>query len=265
MVVVSGRRVEGSGRRKDWPGPTSSACFRLLTIDFVTGCPRRAGRPRRAVASHCGSPAGVRPRSRARAPGRPMVPVRKDDTGRAMMPAAAARWARSRSSVSSGSHPTRWMPVSARRTSSRPARSRFAASTSAACRSAYSPRIRRRWRVKWPSAMKSATTACSISEPWPRASARAVTNGSTRSEEGHEIADANGGKEHLAEAAHVDHAPGAVEAVERGERPAAVLVLAVVVVLQHPEPMASGVLEQDQSPGQAHRHAQRKLMRRRQT
>ena len=70
-------------------------------------------------------------------------------------------------------------------------------------------------------------------------------------------------EQRLAEAADVDHAAVDVEPVQARHRPRAVAELAVVVVLDHPGARAARPAQQGQPPRQAHRHAQRILVRRR--
>jgi hypothetical protein len=76
----------------------------------------------------------------------------------------------------------------------------------------------------------------------------------------HEIADPQRREEDLAEAAEIDHAPGRVEPLQRGQRPARVAILAVVIVLEDPDARALGPLQQRESPNQAHGDAERILV-----
>ena len=70
-------------------------------------------------------------------------------------------------------------------------------------------------------------------------------------------------EEHLAERPRVDHAARRVEPLERRERASRVAVLAVVVVLEDPRPARARPLEEREPAVQAHRHAERVLVRRR--
>ncbi len=76
-------------------------------------------------------------------------------------------------------------------------------------------------------------------------------------------AETQGREKCLAEAAHVDDAAIDVETVQAGDGPGAVAELAVVVVLDHPGARAARPVKQGQPASQAHRDAQRILMRRR--
>ncbi|PSQ68220.1 MAG: hypothetical protein BRD26_08840, partial [Bacteroidetes bacterium QH_1_64_81] len=77
----------------------------------------------------------------------------------------------------------------------------------------------------------------------------------------HEVAEAESGEQHLAKGADVDDPARVVEPLEGGDGTPFVAVLAVVVVLQNPRLRAFGPVQQRQSPGQAHRHAEGILVR----
>src|SRR5438552_211422 len=61
-----------------------------------------------------------------------------------------------------------------------------------------------------------------------------------------EVTEAETGRQNLAEGTEIEHAMAAIERVERRQRPAAVAVLAVVVVLEDPGVRAFGPIEQRQ-------------------
>lgn len=77
----------------------------------------------------------------------------------------------------------------------------------------------------------------------------------------YQVGQAQAGVEHLAEGPGVEHAAVAVEALERGQRPALVAVFAVVVVFDHPALHLPRPLQQGQAPGQRQRHAGGALVR----
>ena len=83
------------------------------------------------------------------------------------------------SSVPGGSQPARWRPASGGVTVSRPPSSLRIASVRVAARWAYSVRMRRTCRAKWPSAMKSARVACSSTGACTAANRCPVRNAST--------------------------------------------------------------------------------------
>ena len=99
---------------------------------------------------------------------------------------------------------------------------------------ARTPRALRAWRAKPPSSRKRASVICSIRLPdrpvLRRASAKlAPAPGHDR------IADAQGIEQGLVEAAAVDDAVGAVQALQGRQRRAVVVELAVIVVLHDPD------------------------------
>ena len=77
----------------------------------------------------------------------------------------------------------------------------------------------------------------------------------------HQIAGAQARKEDLGKGADIGDAAGAIHALERGERRAAIAEFAVVIVLDDPGLVALGPVEQRQAAAHGHGHAQRKLMR----
>ena len=79
---------------------------------------------------------------------------------------------------------------------------------------------------------------------------------------GHDhVADAQPREHHLGERADVDHPALLVETLEGRQRPAAVAVLAVVIVLEDEGVGLARPLQELEPPGQAHDHAERILVR----
>ncbi|RMQ93088.1 hypothetical protein ALP97_05283 [Pseudomonas salomonii] len=79
----------------------------------------------------------------------------------------------------------------------------------------------------------------------------------------HQVTQAQRRERHLAEGADIQHAPTAIQRRQRRQGRAAVTVLAVVVVLDDPTAATLGPGQQLQAPRQAHHHAQRVLVGRR--
>jgi hypothetical protein len=79
----------------------------------------------------------------------------------------------------------------------------------------------------------------------------------------HHVADPQGREKNLVESADVEHAPGRIQALKRGEGSPGVAELAVVVILQDPGTALGGPVQQRQAPVQAHRDTRGELMRRR--
>ena len=79
----------------------------------------------------------------------------------------------------------------------------------------------------------------------------------------HQVTQAQRRERDLAERPHIQHPPAAIQGRQRGQRRAAVTVLAVVVILDDPATAAFGPGQQLQAPGQAHDHSQWVLMGRR--
>jgi len=77
----------------------------------------------------------------------------------------------------------------------------------------------------------------------------------------HQIAEPQAGKQHFRQRADIEYATGGVQALQRRQRRAGVAVFAVVIVLDHPRLVGCGPSQQFQPPLQAHRHAQRQLVR----
>src|SRR5262250_754935 len=77
----------------------------------------------------------------------------------------------------------------------------------------------------------------------------------------YEVAEAHGGKHDGAEAAPEDDDSGTVEALERGDGASGVAVFAVVVVFEDHHADLARPLEQREAAAQAHRHAERELVR----
>src|SRR5215212_1337638 len=78
-----------------------------------------------------------------------------------------------------------------------------------------------------------------------------------------QVAEPERGEVDLAEGAHVDDVLFGVQSLKRLERASRVTVLGIVVVFDHPRPRTPRPPEQFQSAGEAHRYAERVLMRRR--
>src|ERR1051326_8153906 len=78
-----------------------------------------------------------------------------------------------------------------------------------------------------------------------------------------QVAQAQGGKEHLAKGSDIQHAPGAVQTVQGFYGPSAEAVFAVIVVLDDPGACLSTPFEQRQPTAQVHSDAGWELMRRR--
>jgi hypothetical protein len=76
-----------------------------------------------------------------------------------------------------------------------------------------------------------------------------------------QVAHAQGGRQHFAESADVEHAGIAIESLQRSDRLALVAVLAVVVVFDDPRPGAPRPVEQVQPACGAHRDAEGELVR----
>ena len=79
----------------------------------------------------------------------------------------------------------------------------------------------------------------------------------------HRVAEPQRGKQQLTEGAEIDHPAGAVEPLQRRQHPPRRLKLALVIVLDHPDPGRGGPGEQRDAAGERHRHAERVLARRR--
>lgn len=77
----------------------------------------------------------------------------------------------------------------------------------------------------------------------------------------HHIAQAQARKQYLRQRTDVDHATGAVQALQRCQGRAGVTVLAVVVVLGDPGAVRLGPAQQREAPAQAHGHAEGQLVR----
>src|SRR5262245_33099786 len=79
-----------------------------------------------------------------------------------------------------------------------------------------------------------------------------------------QIAKAQAGKQHLAEAAGEHHrATGGVQPLKRGNRPPGVAIFAVIVVLKDQCPDSSGHAEEIEPAIDAHRDSKWELVRRR--
>ena len=80
---------------------------------------------------------------------------------------------------------------------------------------------------------------------------------------GQDEAKAQGRKQRLAEGPNIDHAPGAIDALQSRERAPAIEELAVVIILDNPGAGALRGGEQRKPPLQAHHVTEWLLMRRR--
>ena len=97
----------------------------------------------------------------------------------ASTPSSRARRDTTESLFPFASHASMCMPASCERTSTAPRSSRRSASSNVFCRSRYSIRIRRTCRAMCPSAMNSASTACSTVGLWRSITAFVLPNAST--------------------------------------------------------------------------------------
>src|SRR5688500_6099075 len=122
--------------------------------------------------------------------------------------------------------------------------------------------MRRRWRAKWPSVMKSERTAWSRTGACRRVTAIAAVKCGTRSGGEHQVGETKGWEEDFAEGAEENHLAARIEALQRRHRTSGVAVLAVVVVFEDQRAGGAGPLQQFQPPRQRHGHSQRKLVRR---
>ena len=119
------------------------------------------------------------------------------------------------------------------------------------------------WRAKCPSVMKAVTMAW-VSSGLPPAKAWLICSNRSTCGFGHdEIGKPQAGKQHLAEGAGIEHAPVAIQALQRRQRAADIAVFAVIIVLDDPGVVARRPIQQRQAPGQGQGHAERALMRRR--
>ncbi len=104
------------------------------------------------------------------------------------------------------------------------------------------------------------------SAPWPSSGARTETRSMIRSVASTSEAGStrklsrSAGEEQLREAAEVGDAAGAVEGAQRRERPAAVAILAVEIVLGDPALGALRPVQEFEPPLQAEHGAERKMM-----
>src|SRR6266568_6258297 len=76
-----------------------------------------------------------------------------------------------------------------------------------------------------------------------------------------QVAQAQGGKEHLAKGSDIQHAPGAIQPLQCLQWPPAEAILAIVVVLDDPGVCLSAPFEQRQPSAQVHGDSGWELMR----
>ena len=139
----------------------------------------------------------------------------------------------------------------------------LSAVASALRRAAYSVRMRRIWRAKWPSCRNAAVDRLlqhRLAALLLPAGAAERIGQFVRHDQ---VAQPQAGKQHLAEAAGVQHALRPIEALQRRQRMAGVAELAVVIVFQHPGAGLCRPGQQRQSALQRQGDAERALVGRR--
>ena len=127
-------------------------------------------------------------------------------------------------------------------------------------RSRYTARDRRRWRSRWPPAIRSVSAIWVASGGHQSITWRIAQMDVIRLRGGDQEPDAEGRRQGHAEGADTDRPTLAVKALERLEEPGGMAKLAVVVVLDDRGTRAAGPAQEPESPVPGHHDTERVLM-----